>query len=85
MQSGKPKSGRKRTLEFRSFFDWFTDNNDPACDEIAELIKDDLWPNPLQYYLVPGEGDDIEGEDDLGEEELDDDEEDMAEEEEDDK
>lgn len=22
-------------------------------DEIAELIKDDLWPNPLQYYLVP--------------------------------
>lgn len=22
-------------------------------DEIAELLKDDIWPNPLQYYLVP--------------------------------
>lgn len=82
IQSSKPKAGRKRSLEFRSFFDWFTDNNDPACDEIAELIKDDLWPNPLQYYLVPGDGDDIEGEEDLGEEELGDEEE-IAEEEED--
>ncbi|XP_055698815.1 protein SET [Phlebotomus papatasi] len=44
---------RKRNLEFKSFFDWFTDNSDPINDEIAELIKDDLWPNPLQYYLVP--------------------------------
>uniref|UniRef100_A0A182P927 Protein SET n=1 Tax=Anopheles epiroticus TaxID=199890 RepID=A0A182P927_9DIPT len=44
---------RKRGLENRTFFDWFTDNNDPINDDIAELIKDDLWPNPLQYYLVP--------------------------------
>uniref|UniRef100_A0A0R3S7B7 Protein SET n=1 Tax=Elaeophora elaphi TaxID=1147741 RepID=A0A0R3S7B7_9BILA len=29
------------------------DNQDPSNDEIAELIKDDLWPNPLQYFLVP--------------------------------
>lgn len=82
-QTGKPKQGRKRNADLRSFFEWFTDNNDPACDEIAELIKDDLWPNPLQYYLVPGDGEDIEGEEDLGEEELGDEEE-LAEEEEDD-
>lgn len=82
-QAGKPKPGRKRGSDIRSFFEWFTDNNDPACDEIAELIKDDLWPNPLQYYLVPGDGEDIEGEEDLGEEELGDEEE-IAEDEEDD-
>lgn len=44
---------RKRNLEYKTFFDWFTDNSDAVNDEIAELIKDDLWPNPLQYYLVP--------------------------------
>ncbi|XP_008560807.1 protein SET isoform X1 [Microplitis demolitor] len=45
--------GRKRPLSHRSFFDWFTDHGDPSSDEIAELIKDDMWPNPLQYYLAP--------------------------------
>lgn len=44
---------RKRPFEFKTFFDWFSDNSDPVNDEIAELLKDDLWPNPLQYYLVP--------------------------------
>lgn len=82
-QASKQKQGRKRSSDVRTFFEWFTNNNDPACDEIAELIKDDLWPNPLQYYLVPGDGEDIEGEEDLGEEELGDEEE-LAEEEEDD-
>ncbi|MFH4976169.1 hypothetical protein AB6A40_002878 [Gnathostoma spinigerum] len=37
----------------RSFFGWLIDNEDPSSDEIAELIKDDLWPNPLQYFLIP--------------------------------
>lgn len=44
---------RKRQLEYKTFFDWFADNSDPVNDEIAELLKDDIWPNPLQYYLVP--------------------------------
>lgn len=48
----KPIKGRKRMLVHRSFFDWFTDHGDPSSDEIAELIKDDMWPNPLQYYLA---------------------------------
>ncbi|XP_019633375.1 PREDICTED: protein SET-like isoform X3 [Branchiostoma belcheri] len=48
------KQGRKRLHEEpRSFFFWFTDNTDASCDDIAEVIKDDMWPNPLQYYLVP--------------------------------
>lgn len=54
LQSGAQKAGRKkRHLEFKSFFEWFQDHNDPVNDEIAEIIKDDLWPNPLQYFLVP--------------------------------
>ncbi|XDA77575.1 hypothetical protein R6Z07F_007708 [Ovis aries] len=42
-----------------------------GADELGEVIKDDIWPNPLQYYLVP-DMDDEEGE---GEEDDDDDEE----------
>ncbi|CAL8143385.1 unnamed protein product [Orchesella dallaii] len=51
---------RKRGLEQKTFFSWFSDNKDPAADDIAEVIKDDLWPNPLQYYLTPDmeDGDD---------------------------
>ncbi|XP_034949057.1 protein SET isoform X2 [Chelonus insularis] len=65
--------GRKRPLGHRSFFDWFTDHGDPSSDEIAELIKDDMWPNPLQYYLAPdmevengieGDGEDLESDED---------------------
>lgn len=74
---------RKRTFEYRTFFDWFTDNSDPVNDEIGELIKDDLWPNPLQYFLVPDievepeEGEDCSDEgDDMGEEDFDDEDED---------
>jgi len=70
------KGSRKRALEIRSFFSWFSDHMDPSADEIAEVIKDDMWPNPLQYFLVPdievenGEGEDED--DDLEEEEVDD-------------
>merc|ERR1712223_1793000 len=47
------KSGRKRPLENRTFFSWFCDNGDPSTDDVAEVIKDDMWPNPLQYFPVP--------------------------------
>ncbi|XP_020782606.1 protein SET-like [Boleophthalmus pectinirostris] len=60
------KGGRKRQHEEpESFFTWFTDHADAGADELGEVIKDDIWPNPLQYYLVP-DMDDEEGE---GEEE----------------
>jgi len=63
MQFKQQSPRRKRQVEYKTFFDWFIDNNDPVNDEIAELLKDDLWPNPLQYYLVP----DIEVEPEEGE------------------
>lgn len=57
----------------RSFFAWFCDNSDPSADDLAEVIKDDMWPNPLQYFLVPDieveENGDDDDEDDLEEEE----------------
>ncbi|KAK2093729.1 hypothetical protein P7K49_027467 [Saguinus oedipus] len=66
------KASRKRQHEEpESFFTWFTDHSDAGADELGKVIKDDIWPNPLQYYLVPdmddeeGEG----GEDDDDEEE----------------
>ncbi|XP_011496140.1 PREDICTED: protein SET isoform X2 [Ceratosolen solmsi marchali] len=80
---GKAKAAmkvRKRPLGHRSFFDWFTDHGDPSSDEIAELIKDDLWPNPLQYYLAPdmeiengiegdGDGEEVDSEEEEEEDE----------------
>jgi template-activating factor I len=72
------KNSRKRPLDFpRTFFTWFTDHGDASADDIAEVIKDDMWPNPLQYFLVPdievenGGLDGDEGEDDSDEDEND--------------
>ena len=32
---------------------WFTDTNgESGNDEFGEVIKDDIFVNPLQYYLV---------------------------------
>lgn len=67
-QQQSSNNRRKRPLELKTFFDWFTDNSDPVNDEIAELLKDDLWPNPLQYYLVPDIEVEAEDNDNSGEE-----------------
>merc|ERR1719334_294437 len=49
------KPGQKRQhLEPESFFSWFNDQSEGGADEVGELIKDDIWPNPLQYYLGAG-------------------------------
>lgn len=70
------KGDRKRAHDQQdSFFSWFTDHADAAADELGEVIKDDIWPNPLQYYLASevdeeagdegegeGEEDELEGE-----------------------
>ncbi|XP_035144129.1 testis-specific Y-encoded-like protein 2 isoform X1 [Callithrix jacchus] len=34
-----------------SFFSWFSNHSLPEADRIAEIIKNDLWVNPLRYYL----------------------------------
>jgi len=41
---------RKNKVEI-TFFLWFLEHGDASSDDVAEVIKDDLWPNPLQYFL----------------------------------
>jgi hypothetical protein len=72
-------SGRKRSGLTDSFFYWFTNSGEGdegegmVIDEIGELIKEEIYANPLQY-LVEQEGDDDEADEDdgsMGDEELD--------------
>merc|ERR1711963_467976 len=47
------QKGKKRSHDDQeSFFCWFSDHADAGADELGEVIKDDIWPNPLQYYLA---------------------------------
>ena len=65
--SGDSKGPRKRAHKEASlFFSWFNDHSEASGDDFGEVIKDDIWPNPLQYFLAQGdeEDDDNEGGDD---------------------
>jgi template-activating factor I len=44
------------------FFSWFNDHADASGDDFGEVIKDDIWPNPLQYFLAQGEEEEDENE-----------------------
>ncbi|GMS95034.1 hypothetical protein PENTCL1PPCAC_17209, partial [Pristionchus entomophagus] len=46
-------------VDSQTFIEWLVMESDPTMDDIAEIIKDDLWPNPVQYFLIP----DVEEED----------------------
>ncbi|XP_045634956.1 testis-specific Y-encoded protein 1-like [Ursus americanus] len=37
-----------------TFFKWLCDPSCPGSNKIAEIIIEDLWPNPLRYYLRQG-------------------------------
>ncbi|XP_072977727.1 NAP1-related protein 2-like [Typha angustifolia] len=48
-------NGSKRPFPDESFFSWFgettkKDISEGFSDEVAEIIKEDLWPNPLKYF-----------------------------------
>ncbi|XP_022856241.1 NAP1-related protein 2-like isoform X3 [Olea europaea var. sylvestris] len=56
-----------------SFFTWFSDSQqkddvNEIHDEVAELIKDDIWPNPLTYFF--DEADEEDSDMDDGDEKL---------------
>jgi len=66
---GKGKVGGKRDRDDPpSFFSWFEDNS-MGGDEVGEVIKDDIWANPMQYYLDLDEDEELEDEDDAEDEE----------------
>jgi len=67
------KSKKRAHKEPSLFFSWFNDLTEAAGDDFGEVIKDDIWPNPLQYFLSTGDEDDDEGEE--GDDDEDDDDE----------
>ncbi|EGV94742.1 protein SET isoform X1 [Cricetulus griseus] len=80
-QTQNKASRKRRHKEPQSFFTWFTDHSDAGEDELGEVIKDDIWSKPLQYYFVP-DMDDEEGEAEDDDEDDDDDNKEEEEEEE---
>ncbi|KVH98843.1 NAP1-related protein 2 [Cynara cardunculus var. scolymus] len=63
------KNGKKRSHEEDSFFSWFSetqskDDVEDVHDSIAELIKEDLWVNPLTYFNNDADEEDFGDEDD---------------------
>ncbi|KAI3513397.1 hypothetical protein L2E82_26791 [Cichorium intybus] len=80
------KKGNKRCHEDDSFFCWFNgtqqkDDMEEIHDEVAEIIREDLWTNPLTYFNNEADEEELEGDE---EENGSDDSEDGEEEEEDD-
>lgn len=63
------QKGNKRSHTEESFFTWFNDTQHKGDmveihDEVAEIIKDDLWPNPLTYFNNEADEEEFEMDDD---------------------
>ncbi|CAN7041900.1 unnamed protein product [Brassica oleracea var. botrytis] len=64
------KNGNKRALPEESFFTWFSDAQHKEDldveinDEVADVIKEDLWPNPLTYFNNEADEEDFDEDDD---------------------
>lgn len=51
----EPQAYNRRSHDTReSFFNWFSNHSLPEADRIAEIIKNDLWVNPVRYYMRRG-------------------------------
>lgn len=49
-EGGQP-TGKKRKRDTLSFFSWLEGSMpEDSQVEIAEIIKEQIWPNPLVYY-----------------------------------
>lgn len=63
------KKGKKRPLAEESFFSWFDETqvkslSEGISDEVAELIREEVWPNPLRYFNNEAYEEDFEGDED---------------------
>ncbi|KAF3950554.1 hypothetical protein ACB098_01G287800 [Castanea mollissima] len=74
------EKGNKRPRTDASFFSWFTETEQKEFtelyDEVAEIIKEDLWPNPLKYFNNEADEEDSDGDEGDEEENGEDDEQD---------
>ena len=65
----KKLEGNKRSSVSDSFFAWFScSSEDATADEMGEMIKDEIWANPLQYFLAPDLDENDESNDEEGDE-----------------
>eukprot|EP00741_Cyanophora_paradoxa_P011307 tig00020554_g10921.t1 len=56
-ENDEAEAGDKRKREVKeSFFGWFSPDS-PDTD-LAEILKEDIWPNPLRVYMMDGADDD---------------------------
>jgi len=66
-------NSEEAVAKYPTFFEWFSEDDNPnsmlAADEFGEIIKEDIWANPLQYYLLSEEEED-EDEEEIDEDEL---------------
>lgn len=72
-----------QSAQHRSFFAWLSESCDGVTDEVAESIKEQIWPNPLEYFFATPEEeynavsdedfDDEDEDEEIDDEELDDD------------
>ncbi|KAG6476715.1 hypothetical protein ZIOFF_065962 [Zingiber officinale] len=60
----KWKEGMARILYFFSWFNETQPKNlaEGFSDEVAEMLKEDLWPNPLKYFNNEIDEEDFDGE-----------------------
>ncbi|KAK1309325.1 hypothetical protein QJS10_CPA09g01479 [Acorus calamus] len=63
------KKGNKRPHAEESFFSWFSETQQKGLsevinDEVADIIKEDLWPNPLKYFNNEADEENFEEDDD---------------------
>ncbi|KAL3640588.1 NAP1-related protein 2 [Castilleja foliolosa] len=82
------KKGNKRAHVEESFFTWFSDSEHKGDifeiqDEVADIIKEDLWSNPLTYFNNEADEEEFETDDEGDDEENGDDDEDDDDEDED--
>lgn len=55
-QTTSNRSRRSGSQLQRSFFAWLVESTESGQDEIAEILKDQIWPNPLEiFYSTPDE------------------------------
>nr|XP_033508396.1 NAP1-related protein 2-like [Nicotiana tomentosiformis] len=61
LEDGRPRKVTASTVQWKEgngvvphaeegFFRWFSSEVDQKYNEVAAIIKDELWPNPLNYF-----------------------------------
>ncbi|XP_075089831.1 uncharacterized protein LOC142171364 [Nicotiana tabacum] len=79
LEDGRPTKVTASTVQWKEgngvvphaeegFFRWFSSEVDQKYDEVAAIIKDELWPNPLNYFNEADEEKDVHEADKGGDE-----------------